>query len=143
MTTTNGILNGEFNEYVDRWAKMQVKIWQERMMMHWIGTSKNATGSLYNSLDKNISPQHDRVDFTLNRYGLYVEAGIGPEFGENGKIGRTRNVLGRFAENPKRQPKPWLSGNYWYSRQKLAAKMVELTGTYFLESISQIIEDSK
>jgi hypothetical protein len=141
MTTRNGIFNEEFNKYIDGWAEMQINIWKEKMMLHGVGTSKKATGNLYNSLSTSVSPEHDRIDFKFNRYGFYVEAGIGPEMGIGGKLGKTRNSSGRFAENPEREPKPWLSGNYWYSRKKLAVEMIEQTGKFYLASISRILEE--
>jgi hypothetical protein len=94
-------------------------------------------------LNTDVSPERDRIDFTFKFYGYYVEAGVGPEFGENGKLGKTRNSLGQFTETPKRQPKPWLSGSYWYSRKKLLAEMINETGRYYLTTISGILTTEK
>jgi hypothetical protein len=143
MTATNGMINREFEDYVDAWAEMMLNIWREKMYLQGVGTSKNATGNLYNSLKQDVNFSHDRIEFTFNRYGHYVEAGIGPEFGERGKLGKMRNIFGQFAEDPKRRPKPWLSGSYWYSRKKLAAEMIEQTGRYYLRSVSEILNEKK
>jgi hypothetical protein len=141
MTATNGF-NQEFKNYVDGWAEMMIDIWRKKMEYHWVGTSKNATGNLYNSLKSVVNPAHDAIEFAFNRYGHYVEAGIGPEMGENGRLGRNRDAAtGRFKEDPTRKPKPWLSGSYWYSRQKLKFKMLEESGRYYLSSISRILNE--
>ncbi|MDR2086838.1 MAG: hypothetical protein LBP72_06645 [Dysgonamonadaceae bacterium] len=129
MTETNGIFSEEFNKYIDEWAGMQIEIWQDRMQALWVSSSPNATGNLYKSLSTKVSPDHGRIDFTFNRYGAYVDAGIGPE--------------SKLSLDHVRKRKPWLSGNYWYSKQKLKAEMLEQTGSVYLKSISNLFNDKK
>jgi hypothetical protein len=143
MTATNGIFNEETGKYIDAWAEMMLNIWREKMDLRGVGSSKYATGNLRNSLTKGLNRTRDKITFTFERYGYYVEAGIGPEFGKKGKLGGTRNILGQFAEDPKRMPKPWFAGSYWYSKTKLKIKMLEMTGGYYLRSVSDILNGKK
>ena len=130
MTPTNG---NDFEKYVEGWAEMMLTIWKEKMAAYEIGD----TGALRKSLDKDVQ-QHSggdtgKIQFFFNYYGYYVAWGVGREFsrGNKGDLGFT----------PKRQAKPWLSGKYWYSRQKLLAEMMTQTGRYYLETLSSVLTD--
>jgi hypothetical protein len=133
--------NTDFNAYLDGWAQTMITIWQEKMQSLQVGISKRnghlrtSSGELYNSIRTEVIRQAGGDTAKINHfflyYGYYVEAGVGPEFGENGKLGKTRDSSGKFTENPERKAKPWLSGKYWYSRKKLLTEMIETTGRYY------------
>ncbi|GHU79683.1 hypothetical protein FACS1894145_4360 [Bacteroidia bacterium] len=143
----------DFGAYLDGWAQMMITIWQEKMQSLQVGISerngrlRTSSGELYNSLRTEVIRQAGGDTAKINHfflyYGYYVAAGIGPKFGASGKLGKTRNSLGQFSENPERKPKPWLSGKYWYSKNKLLAKMIETTGKHYLVSISEILTTEK
>ena len=130
MTATNG---SDFDKYVDGWAEMMITIWKEKMTAYEIGD----TGALENSLRTEVHRQSGgnttKIDHVFNYYGHYVARGVGREFskGNRGDLGFT----------PKRKPKPWISGKYWYSKQKLMAEMLTQTGDVYLKSISSILCD--
>jgi hypothetical protein len=143
----------DFETYLDGWAQMMITIWQEKMQSLQVGMSerhgrvRHSSGELYNSLRTEVIRQAGGDTAKINHfflyYGYYVAAGIGPEFGKTGKLGKTRNRLGQFSENPERKPKPWFSGKYWYSKRKLLSQMIEQTGRSYLLSISKILESEK
>jgi hypothetical protein len=109
MTTTTGF-NQTFEKYIDGWAEMMITIWKER-------TDNPEAMPLKSN--------------TYLYYGNYVARGVGKEF--------TKNNGGDLGFTPKREPKPWISGKYWYSKRKLLSKMLEQTGTYYLESIATVL----
>ncbi len=130
MTATSG---NNFENYVDGWAEMMLTIWRERMTAYGIGD----TGALENSLRTEVHRQSGgnttKIDHFFLYYGHYVARGVGKGFGKNNK--------GDLGFTPKRKPKPWLSGKYWYSKQKLMLEMMTQTGKYYLESISTILNE--
>jgi hypothetical protein len=140
----------DWEQYVDAWAEMMITIWLESLDMHEVGISERpsgkirySSGELRKSLDKEVIRQSGgdpgKIKHVFSRYALYVAAGIGPEFGKEGRLGKNRNKLGQFEEYPGRKAKPWYSGKYWYSKQKLQQAQLEYTGTMYLQSISNIL----
>ena len=125
---TNGT---DFNQYADAWAQMMITIWSDKM--NALGVSD--TGALEKSLRTEVIRQSGgdvtKISHFFLYYGHYVARGVGKEFrkGNGGDLGFT----------PKRKPKPWLSGKYWYSKSKLMSAMLEHTGKMYLESISGIL----
>ena len=121
----------DFNEYADAWAQMMITIWLDKMSA--LGVSD--TGALANSLRTEVVRQAggdvSKITHFFLYYGHYVARGVGKEFrkGNAGDLGFT----------PRRQPKPWLSGKYWYSKNKLMSAMLEHTGKMYLQSISGIL----
>jgi len=130
MTATNG---NDFEKYVDGWAEMMITIWKEKMTAYEIGD----TGALENSLRTEVYRQSGgnttKIDHFFLYYGNYVARGVGREFSKGNK--------GDLGFTPKRKPKPWLSGKYWYSKQKLMAEMLRQTGDVYLKSMSSILCD--
>jgi hypothetical protein len=136
----NGVINQGFENYIDGWAEMMINIWKEKMKSLDI----KDTGALMNSLRTEVVRQSGgnaaKVDLFYLFYGNYVDLGVGREMGINGRLGKDRNELGQFLEDPKRKPKPWLRGSFWYSKQKLRAKMLEQTGRAYLESVAAVLK---
>ncbi|MDR1339254.1 MAG: hypothetical protein LBK58_04280 [Prevotellaceae bacterium] len=125
----------DFNKYAEAWAEMMITIWKEKMEALGI----HDTGALEDSLDKDVLRQAggdvSKINHVFHYYGHYVARGVGKEFkrGNPGDLGFT----------PTREPKPWISGKYWYSKNKLMWAMLDYTGEMFLVSISDILTDTK
>lgn len=140
MTTTNGF-NKELECYIDGWSKMMINIWKERMDALGI----NDTGALRKSLRAEVYRQSGGATAKIRHfflyYGIYVNEGTGVEMGENGWLGRYRGWDGKFREDPVRKPKPWMSGKYWHSKEKLKAEMLKQTGRTFLTTINSSLTD--
>ena len=125
----------DFNEYATAWAEMMVTIWAEKMKVYNI----HDTGALEDSLNQEVFRQSggdvNKIQHTFLYYGNYVARGVGN--------GYSKNNSGDLGFTPKREPKPWLSGKYWYSKNKLLLAMLEHTGKIYLESISEILTSTK
>lgn len=127
-------MNGspDFEKYIDGWADMMLTIWAEKMAQLGI----HDTGALEQSLRTEVIRQAGGDTTKINHfflyYGHYVARGVGKEFnqGNAGKVDSSRRA------------KPWLSGKYWYSKNKLLLEMLNQTGRYYLESISGILTGS-
>jgi hypothetical protein len=130
MTAANGF-NEEFEKYTDGWADMMITIWKEKMSAYDI----HDTGALQQSLRSEIVRQSGgntaKISHFYLLYGEYVNRGVGK--------GYKRGNPGDLGFTPKRQPKPWLAGKYWYSKRKLLAVMIEKTGEVYLESIKRVL----
>ncbi len=132
MTNPNGV---NFNEYADAWAQMMLTIWSEKMT----ALDVNDTSALQQSLKTEVIRQSGRdvskINHFFNYYGIYVAKGVGK--------GYKRGNGGDLTFTPKRVAKPWFSGKYWYSKNKLLSKMMESTGNNYLISISNILTGKK
>ena len=124
----------DFNQYADAWAQMMITIWSEKMSALDI----HDTGALQKSLRTEVVRQSGgdvtKINHFFLYYGHYVARGVGKEFrrGNTGDLGFT----------PTRKPRPWLSGKYWYSKNKLMGAMLEHTGKMYLQSLSGILTNN-
>jgi len=123
------MIGSDFERYVDDWAQMMITIWEEKMTKLGI----DDTGQLKQSLRMEVIRQSGGDTAKINHfflyYGHYVARGVGKEF----KRGNSGNV------ESSRKAKPWLSGKYWYSKNKLLREMLDQTGRYYMETISTIL----
>lgn len=121
-----------FEQYVDAWAQMMVTIWAEKMAQLGIGDTKALEQSLRAEVIRQAGGDTTKINHFFLYYGHYVARGVGKEF----KKGNAGNVISS------RKAKPWLSGKYWYSKNKLLLEMLNQTGRYYLESISGILTNN-
>ncbi len=81
---------------VEAWADIVIKNWQQKIVQLKI----HGTGALYESFVADVLPHAgdvpERVDFSYEYYGMFVEMGVGKGvyFGD---------------KSSKRKPKPWKS----------------------------------
>jgi hypothetical protein len=67
MTATNGMINREFEDYVDAWAEMMIPIWEEKMAALDI----KDTGALRSSLRTEVVRQAGRNATKINHFFLH------------------------------------------------------------------------
>ncbi|GAP73088.1 hypothetical protein SAMD00024442_6_52 [Candidatus Symbiothrix dinenymphae] len=124
---TNGT-NTNFNQYADAWAQMMLTIWAEKMIQYGI----HDTGALENSLKAKVTLDAKgnaaKIEHFYNYYGNYVARGVG--------TGYRKGNGGALPFTPKREKRPWMSGKYWHSKNKLLMEMLEQTGKNYLKSIA-------
>lgn len=128
----------EKNRYLDEWAALMITYWKEQMDAEMVGVSSGrdgrprfSTGDLRRSFSISVLKQSGgdvaKIDHMFNEYGMYLDGGVFP--GELGSGGQN------YISNPNRTPKPWRSLKYWYSQKRLHEKMIELTGSSYLQAI--------
>lgn len=125
-------LDNDRESYLEAWATMMVRIWEEKILM-LIGPGN--TGALYHSLQQELIRQSGGdiavIEHFFNYYGVYVDAGVGNGF--------KRDNGGDLGFTPKRKPKRWLSPKYFSSLYKLVEKMSEFDGEEFAIMIQRVI----
>jgi hypothetical protein len=130
----NGMINADFERYIDAWADMMITIWREKINAFDI----HQTGDLARSLRAEVSRQAGgntaKIEHFYLRYGDYVARGVGK--------GYARGNGGDLHFTPHRHPKPWTSGKYWSSKQKLFAEMLTQTGNVYMQTIKSALEGS-
>jgi hypothetical protein len=130
----NGIIDEQFNRYLDSWAQLMITIWKEKIAAYNIGITGELERSLKTEVTKQAGGDSAKVEHFFNYYGLYVAAGVGREVskGNPGDLGFT----------PKRQPKPWVYSKYKASKMNLLGFMLKHTGSVYMASISKILKTS-
>jgi hypothetical protein len=131
MTATNGMISREFEDYVDAWAEMMITIWKEKMAALDIGNTGALRSSLRTEVVRQAGGNATKINHFFLHYGHYVAGGTGK--------GYERGNGGYLDFTPQREKKPWLSGKYWYSKNRLLLEMLEQTGIYYQASLSAIL----
>ncbi|MDR0686920.1 MAG: hypothetical protein LBF79_05645 [Dysgonamonadaceae bacterium] len=132
---TNGITNDkDIERYLDGWADMMVEIWKTKLREEDIIN----TGALINSLRAFVHRESGgnatKITHTFLRYGIYVEKGVGK--------GYSPGHEGYLDFRPTRRPQHWLSGKYWYSKNKLLIEMLNRTGKSYIKTFKSILSGS-
>ncbi len=116
---------------VESWAEITVREFQAKLNALNVGV----TGALYESLQHQVIGSEEnieRVRFTYNSYGIFVNFGVGREIsqGNTGDVGR----------EVRRQRKPWFSPVIFRESHILSRLMAE---RYGMKAAAIIIETIK
>lgn len=118
--------------YVSAWNNTMINIWRDRM----VKTGAIDTGALYSSvtalrLDADSRFTEVSIIHGFNRYGIYVDAGVGREVyrGNGGDIGRAKV----------RRAKPWFSTKYYSSIRNLQDFYADNLGADCANAISKVL----
>lgn len=122
-------------KWIEGWSKTMVDIWHERISkVHAIDTYNlfNSISEVGMSADSNFDVLRLMHEFVL--YGIYVDIGVGKEFGgerytENQLTGEKR---GQLVREVVRKPKPWFSASYYSSVMAMKEFLAKQYGDEFV-----------
>lgn len=118
MTQKPGKINKE--ETFHAWADITLKIWHERLTELKVWDTGALYDSLRNMLFTSAGKDVDKIEFSFNLYGIFVDMGTGREIfrGNEGDLGFT----------PVRKRKEWYSRIFYREVMRLREIMIEKFG---------------
>jgi hypothetical protein len=127
MATNGTPPNDALNRYLDAWADTMTNIWIDKLNKMDVNRTGRLMSSLTRQVYRDASGDVVKIQHTFLRYGIYVSRGTGKGYTPDRDF------------EPRRKPRNWYSGSYWYSKNKLLAEMIRQTGQLYLTSITQIL----
>ena len=110
----------DINETVHAWADIVLKIWHNKITELQVYDTGALYESLKNSLFTAAGNDVNKVEFSFQLYGIFVDMGVGKEIekGNGGDLGFT----------PNRKRKEWYSRIFYREVMKLKEILVEKFG---------------
>lgn len=126
-------------KWVEGWAKTMVDIWHDRIAkVRAIDTYNlfNSVSEVGLTADTNFDVLRLVHEFLL--YGIYVDIGVGREFGGERYTENTfsGNKRGQLVRDVVRKPKPWFSASYYASVMAMKEFMSKNYGDEFVMMVT-------
>lgn len=125
--------NLDINKTLEAWSDILIKNWRHKITILNIGITER----LYDSFEFEIISQAqgnpERIDFTFEYYGRFVDMGVGKEV----YVGNPGNV------KTSRKPKRWYSKVWYNQAQKLSEILSEKYGILGACIIRETIKDEE
>lgn len=111
--------NGEIdiNDTIAAWADIVIKVWHNKIIELGVWDKGSLDKSLLQELTRNAGGDIDKIEFSFNLYGKFVDMGVGREI--------SKGNSGRLGFSPGRKSKPWLSRKFYGQIMKLKQLLVD------------------
>ncbi|WP_297101786.1 hypothetical protein [uncultured Draconibacterium sp.] len=103
------------NLSIDQWAKITIKLWQERLQNYKIGDSGKLAQSFYHHVNREANGDKSYVLFAFEYYGKMVEWGVG----------KGVTIANRGHTQTTREKKPWFSDVFFKRLDIIKNEMVK------------------
>ena len=130
--------NTDLRLTIDAWADIVLSNWIDKIEKLRIGYSFQLDESLKYEIISNAGNLPERVEFSFNYYGKFVDMGVG----KGVKLDQVKDQRGDGSGNKYRRKKPWYSKTMYAEIIKLREILAKKYGRIAAISIIENIDDN-